>query len=186
MGPSALDPHARESGRGVLDSVGRRVCLEDLDQEGELVSKAADLGQVHTDRARKLVRHAAKTTDKIDAIGCQADQDTAFVIGITAPMNDSHCLETLEQRGYRSTVEVKSPTEFTDGDGHVRGLAQHEQCEVLRVGQAFGTQQRSIGPHHGPTRRIKGETQLLIEPLGIGKGLHLILHPLSPHPRGRV
>ena len=70
-------------------------------------------------------------------------------------------LQPFQQRRKRSRVELQSLAQSSDGDAAL--LPQHQQHQVLRVGEVQLGQDRPVRRRHRPRRRIQGEAEVTVE-----------------------
>ena len=102
---------------------------------------------------------------ELSAVGRQADQHPALVGRIAQAGQQPGGLHALEQRGQGAGVQAQPFAEF--GHGQAITLPQHQQGQVLRVGQAQLIEQRLVQLGHGQRCRIQREAQLVVQQQGL-------------------
>jgi len=90
----------------------------------------------------------------------------------------SVCLQALEQRGQRAVVEVERGAEFLDGD--LVPVPEHQQYEVLGVGEPEFLQYRPVEPGDGAGGGVEGEAHLVVEEQGEPR-LGLVVGIMTAH-----
>ena len=92
----------------------------------------------------------------------QADLDLALVGLAPGAADEAGGLEALEHRRQGSGIEAQAAADV--GDGQAVVLPQHDQDEVLRIGQAQPLEQRPVALRHAVGGRVERVAELVVEP----------------------
>src|SRR5690606_13017745 len=87
--------------------------------------------------------------------------DQPLVVGAAPPYDQPVRLQALQQRGQRPVVGMGPGAQALD-QGRA-GLAERDQHQILRVGQAELVEQRPVGAHHRPLRGVQVEAHELVQ-----------------------
>ena len=140
--------------------------LQLLAQLVQLRGQAADLLQVARGGAGNGLGHGMCLGPQCTAGGRQPQQHTAFVGRVAQALHQALCLQALEQWRQRARIQHEAAAQLRDGDAVA--FPQHQQHQVLRVGQAQRCQQRLVDLGHGQRGGVQREAQLLVQRQPVG------------------
>lgn len=150
---------AAQAGRNGI--CGRAASGEGAAQRLQLARQRVDLRQFELAVGAHTGRYAARLLLQRAARRGEGDAHAPLVRAVAGALQPARSFEALEQRGERAGIEEQALADA--GDGQIVLLPQHQEHQVLGVGEAQGIQQRLVNLGHGKRRRIQREAELVVE-----------------------